>query len=451
VKRDSLREFLGRLEEVGELRRIEREVDTRWEAAAFLKVSEKEGGPALFFQKIKGSPLPVAGNLYATRKRIALALGLTEEELGPAFQGLRQSLKPPRVVAQAPCQEVVLQGQDVDLGELPVLTHCEKDGGPYITAGLVTAKDPDSGDRAAALVELQVQGPRTLTISPVTPRLSLAYSRAEALGRPLEIAVAIGVEPAALLACCSPASLAGLDKFALAGGLKGASLALAKCKTVDLEVPASSEIVIEGHIQPGQRADMGPFGDYLGTYYWQERKPLVEVQAITRRRDAIYQAMLGDGAETALLITFPTEVDLYCQLRSLFPDVVAVHIPPVTLCHHAVVAINKRKEEDARAIILAALGSHFALKHIVVVDEDIDVRDPQQVEWAIATRVQADEDVFITPRLAGVRLDPSSRNGSTAKMGIDATRPLGMPAERFERSDVPPEVKRRVAQEWQRL
>ena len=453
------RELIIRLEQIGQLKRVKREVNPKFEIAAIMRKLDRENGPAVLFEKLKGHKgMQMVGNLYSTRKRVALSVGAEGEELAgrnmipefliPKFEKIELRPDACQTVGTGPVKNVIYLGKKADVLKLPVLTHCEKDGGPYISAGVVVTKDPETKKRAIQVIEIQIKGPQKLNISPVTPPIVFSYAKAEKMGKSLEAAIAIGVDPEIMLAACAPPELADMDKFEIAAALKGQPLRLTKCETVDLEVPANAEIVIEGAILPKIREDMGPFGDYLKTYYWKESKPVMEISAITHRKSPIYQSILGDGKETAFLLAIPGEIALLKNLRLAFPFVKEVHLTPNSGgVHHALVSIRKQLDKDARALILYLLST-FLLKHVVVVDDDIDIFNLEEVEWAIASRVQADRDVIVVPWMHTIPLDPSAKDSTTAKMGIDATKPLNIPPERYERSDGPKKIKEKVEKEW---
>jgi 2,5-furandicarboxylate decarboxylase 1 len=279
-----------------------------------------------------------------------------------------------------------------------------------------------------------------------------AFQRAEELNAPLEIAIVIGIDPELMLASCSPSEFAGADKYELAGALRGAPLEVVKCKTVDLEVPSTAEFVIEGEVIPHERVEMGPFGDYFRTYYWKEMKPVIAVKAITHRQEPIYQALLADGNECINLIAIPVEMGLYNNLKKIFPFVTQVYLPRSSSAHHIFISIKKFREEDSKNLLYHILSNPFLPKLAVVVDDDIDISDFKAIDWAIATRVQADKDVIIMPGLSGSPLDPSAGPGGvTTRMGIDATRTLTISKERYERSDVPDEVRKKIDALWNNL
>jgi 2,5-furandicarboxylate decarboxylase 1 len=244
----------------------------------------------------------------------------------------------------------------------------------------------------------------------------------------------------------------GADKYELAGAFRGSPVDVVNCKTVDLEVPADAEYVIEGIVVPNERAEMGPYGDYFRTYYWKESKPVIEVKAITYRVDAIYQAILADGNECINLMALGIEWALLNNLRKIFPFIHQVYLPRSSCGHHAIISMTKFREEDSKELLYHILSNPFLPKHAVVVDYDVDVSDFREVDWAIVSRVQADKDVVIMPGLSGSPLDPSAGPGGlTTRMGIDATRSLRIPKEKYERSDVPQAVKRKIDALWDQL
>jgi 2,5-furandicarboxylate decarboxylase 1 len=457
------RSFVQLLEREGDLKRIEAELNPVHELAAVMKRLEKENGPAVLFESPLGyAGAKVAGNLYASERRIALGIGSNPADMQPKdiiprlIAPLYENVKPdafaPNLVTDGLVQECVVTDHPDVLKSIPVLTHCELDGGPYISAGMVVVKYPETDDRIIQLVEMQVKGPDRIAISPVTPMMPQAFQRAEELNVPLEIAVVIGIDPALMLASCSPAEFAGADKYALAGALKGSPIDVVKCKTVDLEVPATAEFVIEGEVVPHEKIEMGPYGDYFRTYYWEAMKPFFTVKAITHRNEPIYQALLADGYECIILIAIPIELSLYNNLKKVFPSVTQVYLPRSSNGHHAFISMKKFQEEDSKNLLYHILSNPFLPKHAIVVDDDIDISDLSAVDWALASRVQADRDVIIMPGLSGSPLDPSAGPGGvTTRMGIDATRSLSIPKERYERSDVPEAVRGKINALWGEL
>lgn len=420
-----LRQFLNYLEDQGQLRPVAEEVDPKYEVARRLNQAAQSGGPALIFQHVRGSTMPLVGGVFATRERVLMALEATERN---ATERLLQAMAqpvPPREVASGPCQEVVLQGEEADLTRLPIPTFSPKDGGPYITLGVVFTKDPETGTRNVSIIRIQLKGKRRLGIMARSyHHTGVHLAKAEAQGRPLEIAIALGGDPVIPIASQWRAPYA-VDELGLAGALRGEPVALVKCRTVDLEVPATAEIIIEGRIPPGVRELEGPFGEAAGYYTPASPKPVVEVTAITHRRNPIYQAVLcgPPTTETHLLSQLITEASYFRDLQAEFAGVKAVHRATWGVTF---VSLHQHTRQEARSV-LAALLSKSETKMAVVVDEDIDVFSLDKVLWAVATRSQPDKDVIVLPAMTHSGLDPSSDGGVSAKMGIDATRPFGQP------------------------
>jgi 4-hydroxy-3-polyprenylbenzoate decarboxylase/2,5-furandicarboxylate decarboxylase 1 len=425
-----LRGFLGLLEEAGELARVTRPVSTRFEIAAGIRRMGDTGGPALLFENVVGHDMPVVGGLFSTRRRALLALEVASHEEGNArfLRGLADPIDPV-TVADGACQEVVASGDEVDLGRLPLPVYSEKDGGAYVTVGLTISNDPLDGRRNASVYrEMRVDSRRLAVMSHVFQGLGTQIARAAELGRPLDVAIANGVHPVLLYA--SQAKVPhGVDELTIAGGILGRPVELVRCRTVDLEVPADSEIVIEGRILPGELVTEGPFGEFTGYYGPAERNPVMEVTAVTSRRDPIYLAGLTGVPTTDnhVLKVFAYESAMLDNLRRAFPEVTAVCFPDWGgVQYSAVVALRQRYKGQARHLILTALGDPARPKWVIVVDDDIDVFDTEQVNWALTTRFQPAEDLIVVPRVAGGPLDPSAPEKEVISVwGCDATRSFG--------------------------
>lgn len=433
-----LRSFIKKIEDEGELARVREEVDPRFEAAAVLKRLDEQRGPAVMFEKVKGFKVPAVGNLCGTRSRLAKAIGVKEQEAIFRYMEALEKPRPCKLVAGGPVKESVESGK-IEVGRvLPVLTHHEKDAGPYITSGVLIYKNPETGVRAESIHRLQVKGDIKLGVFIASMPLLSYYSRAEASKRPLEVAVAIGLEPALMLASVAEVPV-GFDKFDLASSLRGGDLDLVKCEAVDVEVPSSAEFVVEGEFSLGVYEEEGPFGETSG-YYVKAKSPFITVKAITHREKPIYQAILPESMDAVNLIALPTEASIYRAVRNIVPTVVNVCM---TSFLHAVISIRKRYDWEPNSAILPALLC-FHIKHVVVVDEDVNIFNPREVEWAIATRVQGDRGIMVFRGLPGTKIDPSSDDGLTAKMGVDATKPLDAPPKRFEKIRIPGEEKIRI-------
>ena len=262
------------------------------------------------------------------------------------------------------------------------------------------------------------------------------FSKAEAAGRPLEIALAIGVHPSLLLASQATTQL-GVDEFEIGGTLLGEPIKLTKCETVDIEVPVESEIILEGRILPNVREEEGPFGEYPRTYGPKAPRHVIEITAITYRNNPIYHTIIPATMEHLLLGAISREATMMQIIRQATPNVKNVHITPASGCrYHAVIQLDQKHDGEAKNAMFAAFASSTEIKHVVVVNPDIDIYDLQDVEWAIANRVQAAKDVFIIRDAMGNKLDPSSRNGTSDKMGIDATIPMTEDCERFQKIQI---------------
>ena len=429
------RDVLTRLEAAGELLRVPKAVDPRHLSALMAQPPQ-----ATFFEQIAGYPdWRAVGAVVSTRRRLAIAMGCGEDAIATRFeQGIRRPIEP-RLVERAPCQEVVWTGDEVDLTRLPIPMMHVKDGGPYISGTLVVSKDPEYG-RNVGSYRMMYRTPSETGIDLVSSSdMRVYYQRALDAGRPLEIAVAIGVHPFELLAASYKAPIAE-DEFAVAGGLHGAPVELVRCRTVDLEVPAHAELVLEGELLPiGWTADEGPFGEFshiTGEVKW---NPIFRVRAITHRRDPIFY-VLQMPWENDWLAAPVIEAAGLQALRIASVEPVAIRAPVGGCCYWTLVAsIRKRPGEGMNALL--ALLSVAEVKLAIVTDDDIDIYDPDQLDWAMTFRVQADRDVLVVPNGRGKHIDPSVRAGSlgkgglatTAKLGIDATIPEGVPRSHYER------------------
>lgn len=439
-----LRHYLAVLEKHGELRSVTEPVELRFELSEFLRQADRAGGPALRFEQIKGHSMQVVGNLVGTPQRLALAFGLkNENNLLETYRKRRGSAGKPRRVKEGPVKEVVLRGaKQVDLHGLPIPTYHEDDGGPYITCGILTSKDPLTGLRSMGLHRLQIKDSRRLGVHLANPPISHFVAKAEESNRPLDVAISLGVHPILLLAAIvsSPSE----DKVAIASSLLSSPLVLTKCETSDVDVPAHAEVVIEGKVLPKVREPEGPFGETSG-YYFGDNSHVIEVTAITHRKNPILQALHPTSQEVALLCGPAGEAELIQTLQSHGFDVKSLALSAASGRTHVVLSLKKRHEADPKQLLHYLLAGAPYIKHAVVVDDDVDVHDARDVEWAIATRVQGDEDLVIIPGLHGRSIDPSLKPGQfTAKVGVDATVPLTQ-RQRFKRIGVPLDVKETVA------
>jgi 2,5-furandicarboxylate decarboxylase 1 len=424
---NDLREFLKFLEEHGELLKTKKPVDVKFEISSYIRKTSDQRGPALFFENVKNFDMPVVGGIFATRERAFLALETSSQDYVHKFQNALDHLLAPKLVSNAPCKDVIYTGNDVDLTRLPIPIFSEKDPAPFITLGLSISRDPKSGGKNTSIYRLQLKGRNRLGI--MAQHLVRQLVEAESLGKGLPIAIAIGTDPVIPLATQWMAPY-GTDEMALAGALRGQPVEVVKAETVDLEVPATAEIVIEGNVLPNIREQEGPFGEVSGYYTPANPKPLIEVSAITHRKNPIYQAALTGmpTTENHILKQLPLEATFYWMLKKEFPGVTAVHFPAAgTVGMISVIAMKQAYECEARNVIATMFGSRRN-KITIVVDDDVDIYDMEKVLWAIATRTQANEDVVIFPRLVATAMDPSVRKFRVgSSLGIDATKPFGQP------------------------
>jgi len=432
----SLRDWLDHLATRGRLAVLRPGLGLKFEVAAYAK--RLDGQRATVFPKPSGHPMPVVSGLVSDRGWMAEAMGVEPSEMLSRFQDAAENPLPWQEVRDAPAQEVV--HRDVDLTKiLPIPTHNEHDGGPYVAAGLMIVRNPKTGKQNVSIHRCQITGPNRIGVL-VLPRHTFMFQRmAEEAGQPLDAAIAIGVDPLTLLSSQAIVPM-DQDELEIAGALQGRPLPVVKCVTSDIRVPAESEIVIEGRFLPNVREPEGPFGEF--PQYYGERAPreVMEVVAVTHRKDAIFHTIVGGGLEHQLLGAIPKEATLLTHLRRNFPNVVDVHLSPGGVMRfHLFVKLRKTQEGQGKNVILGAFAGSFDLKHVIVVDEDVDIHNPTEVEWAVATRFQADRDLVIVPDSQGSKLDPSNRDGVGAKMGIDATKPLKAPEMTFKRIRVPGE------------
>lgn len=419
----SIREFLEWAEGQGELLVVDSAVDPNVEMARVIHALE---GRAILFNDPSRPGWRVATGLCASRKHFAWALGTDSLGIVPNLVRALDSPDLPPVVEEAPCQEKIVHAPDV--GSMPILKHLAYDGGPYITAGVLILRDPDYG-RNASFHRLMQVGPRQFTARVVEGRgTDTAWRKAVEAGHDLEVAICLGVPIHILLAAAMSPSK-GVDELAIAQSL--APSPLVRCVSVDLEVPAECEVVLEGRITP-RLGDEGPFIDLTETWDIVRQQPVIEIDCITHRRAPIYHALLPGGLEHKLLMGLPREPTII-QAVAEVADCRAVSVTPGGMSWlHAVVQIEKRTEADGRRAIEAAFRGHGSLKHVVVVDADVDPFDAAAVEWAVATRFQADRDLMIFPDQPSSSLDPSAKmvpgqKARSAKMGLDATIPWSDP------------------------
>ncbi|HWB29374.1 MAG TPA: menaquinone biosynthesis decarboxylase [Vicinamibacterales bacterium] len=468
--------FIAELERRKDLARVAAPVRPHLEIAAVIDRACKSpgGGPALLFEQPTGGSMPVAANLYGSLSRICLALGVETlddlaheiEELTtpPMPKGFMDALKlmplvnrltdlMPRTVKDGPCQEVVKM--DGGLDEIPVLTTWPEDGGPFITLPLVITKDPETGMRNIGTYRMQVFDRRTTGMHWQRHKGGAQHHRvAERLGQRLEVAVALGADPVLQYTATAPMP-EGLDELMLAGVLSKRRVEMVKCRTVDLEVPAHAQIVLEGYVEPGERRREGPFGDHTGLYSLADDFPVFHLQCITMRKKPIYVAtVVGRPPMEDVYLGKASERIFLPLIRKTLPEIVDMAFPPAGIFHNLVlVSIDKRYPGHARKIMSAfwGLGQLMFSKCIVVVDKDVNVQDFDEVAWVVGTHVDPSRDIDITKGPVDDLDDAAILPAYGGKMGIDATRKgpsEGVTREFPGRLTTTPEAAKRAAEIW---
>ena len=428
-----LRSFVAAYAEAdpGEVVRVTEPVSIDYDVMALvLEYERRRRYPILLFEKVEGHDIPIVANVVASRRALAFALGVPEGALAAEYgRRIKEHVKPV-VVTDPPFRHRTVMGDDVDLTALPIPMYFPGDAGRYLTAGMLVARDPETGVETEGYHRFQLKGRNRMGVSLHSRRRMFEYQRrAEAKDQALPCAVVLGLHP-----LVSMGSLAypppDVGKFEVVGGLFGEPLQVAAGVAVDLHVPAMAEIVIEGEILPGVREPEGPFGEFTGYFSRRSTEHVFVARAVSMRERPWFQSIgsgrAGDHITTLGLIR---EAEILNAVSRVIPNVKAVHVPlSGTSSFTAYVAIKQSRPGEAKHVIPIALGVDHYLKLVVVVDDDIDVFDESDVMWAVATRMQADRDLVVIAGSLGALLDPSAdERGVTAKLGIDATRPFGEP------------------------
>ena len=431
-----LRYFLRTVEErTPELfLRIKKEVSPRWELSSVQKKLEAEDRlPIVLFEKIQGHDMPIVTNLFSSKRHLALALETSPQDVVAKFADAQKNRIKPHQVNSGPVKEVILTDDKADLRALPIVTHCEKDAGPYISSGVTIVRDPVSGCLNAGIYRNRYLTPKTVTMN-MAPlcHASQVAAQAEARKQHVEAAIVIGHHPTMGMASQQRGRLSEFELETM-GGLLGEPVDVLPCETVDVLVPADAEIVIEGRIRTDAWEDDGPFGDYWLYYAPPKKARVFEVTAITRRHDAIYHDIFNVGPEHLVLFSLGMEGVVLSQLQQLIPQIVAINVPVSGSGNLVYVQIKKDMEGLGVNAALAALGA-YRFKCAIVVDEDIDIYDDRKVLWAMMTRSQADRSFFVVPGSYISRVDPtgypawhSGNQGDrllSTRLGVDATKPL---------------------------
>ncbi len=485
MKYKDLRDFLVQLERRGELKRVKIEIDPRLEMTEICDRLLKQAGPAVLFERPVGHTMPVLGNLFGTPERVALGMGQSSvsalREVGKLLAYLKEPDPPkglrdawdklpvlkqvlnmaPRQLSSAPCQEVVWEGQAVDLSRLPIQTCWPGDVAPLITWGLTVTRGPHKSRQNLGIYRQQVIAPNKVIMRWLAHRGGALDYRDFCMtnpGQPYPVAVALGADPATILGAVTPVP-DSLSEYQFAGLLRGAKTEVVKCLTHDLQVPASAEIVLEGYIYPDETAVEGPFGDHTGYYNEQETFPVFTIERITSRRDPIYHSTYTGKPpdEPAILGVALNEV-FVPLLQRQFTEITDFYLPPEGCSYRlAVVSMKKQYPGHAKRVMFGVwsfLRQFMYTKFIIVTDDDIDIRDWKEVIWAITTRVDPVRDTLIVENTPIDYLDFASPvSGLGSKMGLDAThkwtgetaREWGWPIE------MDAAVKAKVDRIWQEL
>ncbi len=478
-----MRHFLALLENKGQLKRISKAVNPDLELAAISDRVLGIGGPALLFENVIGSSIPVAINLLGTIDRVALSMGLESveelEKLGEKLSCLQQP-EPPKNLKQTldyggliwdlirarpdidltpPCHQNILKNEEVNLNNLPLIRPWPKDASKVITFGLVITKDPETKTPNVGVYRLQMQSSNKMTVHWLSVRGGARHLRkAAALGKDLEVAVAIGVHPIILMAAATPIPVA-LSEWLFAGLYAGEGVRLTKCKTIDLQVPSHSEIVLEGTITPGEEMDDGPFGDHMGFYGGIEKSPLIKVNCITHRHNPIYLTTFsGRPPKEEAMLAIALNRIYTPILRRQITEIVDFFLPMEALSYKlAIISVNKAYPGQAKRAAIAfwsALPQFTYTKFVVVVDSSINVRDPRQVIWAISSLVDPQRDLLVMENTPFDSLDfASEKIGLGGRLAIDATTKIG-PEKNHEWGEPlchSEELRKKIDAKWNKL
>jgi len=458
-----LRTYLDALlrEHPEQLKIVEEEVDPEFEATALVDKIERDdrypGFPAVLFKNIGGSKVPLLLNLHGTYERVALSIESDVPGMVPEYSKREGSPIPPTMVSSedAPVHEVVHTGDEIDITQFPFLVHQELDAGKYITSAATVSRDPDSGKLNSGIFRHQIQGPNQVGFmtNPAHHTSYILRANRDA-GKKMEVALVIGHHPAMLMAAVS--KLPGIGgEFDVMGGLLGESVEMVKCKTVDLEVPARAEIVIEGVVDtdPEKVQNEGPFGEYPLYYTRLGPMPWVQITAVTTRKDPIYVDVFNAHREHLVLGALPRMGSMFRRVREVMPTVTALNLPLSGIRSMAFISMKKKVEGEPKLAACAAFTVDPILKHVFIVDDDIDVFNDDQVMWALTTRFQADRDLTIMPNFLGGHLNPvtygwhrEEKGPQETKLIFDCTKPAP-PVTFPPATRVPPDVVERVEPE----
>lgn len=434
----NLRSWIDQLHRSDRLLTAQSNLSLKFELAAVAKRLDQR--KAVLFPSPSGHPIPVLAGALSSRKWIAEALGVDESDLLTRFLDVVRNPIASEEVNESPAYEVTHKRSDIDLLQLlPIPTHNEHDFGPYLSAGVLIMRNPVTGKQNVSINRCQVSGKDKFGILIETRDTRQFYAEAEQSGQDLEVAIVIGADPMVMIASQINGPH-GQDELEYAGAMNGAPLQVVKCKTNNVRVPANAEIVIEGRIPPKLREPEGPFGEFPQLYGPRGSRQVLEVDLVAHRRKPIFYTIVSGCREHLLLGSLPREALVLSRMQMTFPNVRNVHLSMGGVGRfHLYIQMLKRYEGESKNVLLSGLAQHFDFKLATVVDEDIDIFDPSDVEWALATRFQADRDLLVVGGALCSKLDPAAQDGYGAKLGIDATKPVGADEMRFKRIYVPGE------------
>ena len=432
-----MRDYIEKLLQRGEMNIVDKEVDPRFELAAVIGRSQLDNENPVLFKNVKGTRLPVISNLYGSHSRLCEIIGTYKGNFCKHWQSIIDD----RLPGPDEYSEIIVPGGSYiegNISDLPHITWCEHDAGPYITAGVFLAKDPETAVPNLSFCRTMMVGDAELRVRLAPPHDITRYQkRAEARDEPLDVAILIGPPTEVFLAACASVPI-DQDEMAIASQIRGAPIRMRRCRDIDMLVPAETEVVIEGRILPNKRKPEGPFGEFQGYYVKQADNHVFEVLSVSWREGACFHGLLCGYTEDlrALEVSFATRV--YRHISAGVPGILDVSCYPTPM--HTIVQIKPQYEGHAKHVMLKVFSSHLQYNKVcIVVDEDVDIHDFEDVWWAVMTRGRIDKDIMILPGVPGFFRDPAGVY--TGRLGIDATKPFDM-RENFERKRVPglPEI-----------
>ena len=427
-----MREYMQTLRARGDLLEVTREVDPRHELAAVTSAAHRRFGKPILFHRVKGATLPVLTMIYGSRERLAEILGIGPDEFCRKWSDLAGvasardvTLRP----AAAPPGDLI----ECKLSDLPLITYSERDAAPYFTSAMFLAHEPETRVRNLSFHRSMFVSDQELRCR-LAPRhhLTMYHEKAEKMDKPLDAAMLIGPPPTAFLTAASPLPY-DADELEVAAQLAGESIEMRPCRHIDMMVPASTEIVIEGRFLPNVRRDEGPFGEFMGYYTPVGQNAVFEVLGVTRRSDAVFHSILCGSSEEVLTLELSVDANIFQRINAVLPGIVDVTCHPFVT--HVIVKIRQQYDGHARQVLLAVFGAEPTwAKMCTVVDEDVDIYDLEDVTWAVLTRSRLDKDVIVIPDTPSFYRDPHKDHWG--RMGIDATVPFDRRKE-FERKRIP--------------